>query len=260
MSADMGWSRRIKHCIEHDGFVIACQPIVETASGRTAAYEVLLRMQSDGHIVLPSGFLSSADRSGLIVDIDRWVIRHGLRVLAARRQAGCNASYSFNLSSKSIGDDSILKMITEEFDASGVAPDSVVFEVTETGAIANMSRAATFLNELRRLGVRTALDDFGVGYSTFAYLKNLPVDHVKIDGSFVHGLAQDKLKQAMVRSMNEVAHAMGKLTVAEFVEDSVTLDFLRDIGVDYCQGFYIGQPAMAAAPAARVPALAMAVS
>ncbi len=227
MSADMGWARRIKDNIEQDRFVMACQPIVSTVTGRISSYELLLRMPTeDGlELLMPSGFLPAADRFGLSIDIDHWVVRAGLREVRASALEQ-ESSYSINLSAKSIGDKSLLKLIKKELESHELDARRVVFEVTETGAIANLHAAALFLQELREMGFSTALDDFGVGYSSFSYLKDLPVDYLKIDGSFVRGITTDNVKQAIVKSMNDVAHALGKLTVAEFVEDQATFDLL----------------------------------
>lgn len=140
------------------------------------------------------------------------------------------------------GDLEMLKTITNTLLQNGVPPTAVTFEITETIAIANLGTAVEFLSQLRTLGCQTALDDFGVGYSSFAYLKDLPVDYVKIDGSFVRDIHRDNLQLAMVRSMNDIAHAMGKYTIAEFVDSRECLKILKDMGVDYVQGYYVGAP------------------
>jgi len=242
MSADMGWARRIKDCMELDRFVLTSQPIVDILTGKVSSYELLLRMPDDsGGLVMPSGFLPAAERFGLSGEVDHWVVRAALREVRASSLDN-PVNYSVNLSAKSIGDKSLLKLIRRELENHEMDARRVVFEVTETGAIANLHAAALFLQELRGMGFRTALDDFGVGYSSFAYLKDLPVDYVKIDGSFVQGVTQDKVKQAIVKAMNDVAHALGKQTVAEFVEDQATLDFLKEARIDFCQGYVLGRP------------------
>lgn len=241
MSTDMGWVHRIKDSIEFDRFMMACQPIMQLATERISGYEVLIRLPDDdnGHeLISPSGFLPSADRFGLIVEIDRWMIRNAIKTFANHE----GLTFSINLSPKSIGDIGILQLIQAESKTLGIEPQNIIFEVTESGAIANINGAIEFLTQVRQLGFKTALDDFGVGYCSFSYLKDLPVDYVKIDGSFVQNLVGDTVKQAIVKSMNEVAHSLGKQTVAEFVEDRDTLEYLRTIGVDFCQGYYIGEP------------------
>ena len=242
MSADMGWARRIKNSIENNEFITKCQPILNVKTGKVSSYEILLRMKdgADG-LIMPSGFLPSAERFGLSQDIDRWVIRHSMRRLMDTGNEE-NNRFSINLSAKSIGDQSILNLIRNELDFTALNPNNIVFEVTETSAISDINAAVDFLGSLHDLGFETALDDFGVGYSSFSYLKDLPVNYVKIDRSFVQNVANDRVKKAIVSSMNDVAHALGKLTVAEYVEDKTTLDFLESIGIDYCQGYYIGEP------------------
>lgn len=242
MSVDMGWARRIKNSIEKNQFLTNCQPIMNMKTGMVTSQEVLLRMQDDnGEMIMPSGFLPSAERFGLMQEIDRWVIKHSMRNII-NKESSPKYRFAINLSAKSIGDENILLLIENELDSNGVNPNNVVFEVTENSAIQNLSEAVKFLKKLQSLGFKTALDDFGVGYSSFSYLKDLPVDIVKIDRSFVQNLTQDKVKRAIVSSMNDVAHALGKETVAEYVEDKETADFLASIGVDYCQGYYYGKP------------------
>lgn len=149
---------------------------------------------------------------------------------------------SINLSTVSIGDQELLQLIKDGVARHGVEPWRLTFEITETVAMAKLTEAIEFLANLRVLGCATALDDFGVGYSSFAYLKELPVDYVKIDGSFVRDIARDKVQLAMVKSMNDIAHAMGKWTVAEYVENEEILQLLTEIGVDYAQGYFTGRP------------------
>jgi len=242
MSVDMGWSRRIKQAIEHNAFYQYSQPIVDVISGDTLSNEVLLRLKDDKEqLIMPSGFLPSAERFGLSVELDHWVIKNSFRLLS-RQKRNVFAGYSINLSAQAIDDENTLKFIETQMHDFHIDPSQVIFEVTESSAINQLERAAAFLQNLKQLGFNTSLDDFGAGYSSFSYLKDLPVDYVKFDGSFVQNLGNDKVKVAIVRAMNEVAHALGKSTVAEFVEDARTLSVLREIGVDYCQGFYTGRP------------------
>lgn len=243
MREDMGWAKRIKQAIEHDNFMFACQPIMDTRTRQIYSYEVLLRMQdASEQAILPAGFLPSAERFGLMLDIDRWIISNSIKELGKLRGRGLDINYSINLSAKAVCDFDTLKLITEKIEDSQVDAKSITFEITENTAIDNFDNAIKFLHGLNSLGCQTALDDFGVGYSSFAYLKDLPVDYVKIDGSFVQNIETDALNLAMVRSMNEVAHATGKKTVAEFVENEQGLTILKNIGVDYVQGFHIGKP------------------
>lgn len=243
MSLDMGWSRRIKHAIEHDRFVLVYQPILVTGTGAVASYEVLLRMRDEnGGLIMPGGFLPSAERFGLASAIDRWVIVHAIRDLASQRRSLPHLRYSINLSGQSLSDQSICDLIHDQIDESGVDPGSLLFEITETVAIADMATASNFLSRIRALGCLTALDDFGSGMSSFAYLRDLPVNCIKIDGRFVKNMAENDVDQAMVRAMNEIAHTLGKQTVAEFVEDEASLKLLTSMGVDFVQGYHLGRP------------------
>ena len=243
MHADMGWARRIKEAIETDQFVLVCQPIVFTDTLSVSSYEVLLRLRgANEEFVMPAGFLPSAERFGLMLDIDRWVIEHALASLAALHKHSPLLRYSVNLSAMAVCDVGILGFIKELLVRFGVAPSAITFEITENVAIGNMKVAVQFMEQLRVLGCCTALDDFGVGYSSYAYLKDLPVDYVKIDGSFVKNIETNALHRAMVKSMNEVAHAVGKKTVAECVESERCLVMLREIGVDCVQGYHVGKP------------------
>jgi len=243
MSIDMGWSRRIKHAIENNRFALACQPIVNTRNRDVEAYEVLIRMLDESdQLIMPSGFLPSADRFGLSVDIDRWVVVNAIETLKQQRQALPNLRYTVNLSGQTLTQLSVCDLIQQKLRETGLVPAALTFEVTETVAIADMAAAQSFLSRLRELGCRTALDDFGSGMSSFAYLKDLPVDVVKIDGRFVKNLASSPVDQAMVRAMNDIAHALGKQTVAEFVENEASFQLLVQYGVDYAQGYHLGRP------------------
>lgn len=241
MSADMGWARAIKDALANDGFVILYQPIVDSERGAIHSHEALLRMKDPaGELISAAGFLSAAERFGLITDIDRWVISHAIQDLAASGRDGIRVNV--NLSAKSIDSPSVLEFICEEIEHYGVDPRLLTFEITETTAITNLGVARSFFEGLRRLGCHAALDDFGTGYSSFAYLKELPVDYVKIDGGFVQNLDSDYLNVVMVKAMHEVAVAMGKKTVAEFVESEAVREILRGIGINYQQGYLVGMP------------------
>ena len=244
MTADIGWARVIKEAIEKDRFVFALQPILDVNSREVVTREILLRMlgEESGELIMPGVFISAAERFGLVQEIDRWVIRRGLRYLSERTAQGHHDHLSINLSGQTVNDPKILDLITDTLQESGVDPTQITFEITETVAIADLSVASTLLEHLRVMGCKTALDDFGVGYCSFAYLKDLPVDYVKIDGSFVREIASDAVQWAMVKSMNEIAHAMDKRTVAEFVDNDKVLRILQEIGVDFVQGYLTGRP------------------
>lgn len=243
MTLDMGWSRRIKEAIEKDRFVLACQPIVSTATRDVECYEVLIRMLDErNELIMPSGFLATADRFGLAAEIDKWVIRHAIEGLARQRVTSPRLRYAINLSGRTLTTPGICELIQDRLKDTGLDPAALTFEVTETVAIADMAAAENFLHRLRSMGCRTALDDFGSGMASFAYLKDLPVNSVKIDGRFVKNLAASPVDQAMVKAMNEIAHALGKTTIAEFVENEESFKLLAAWGVDYAQGYHLGRP------------------
>lgn len=243
MSLDMGWSARIKTAIEQDRFVLACQPILETRTREVKAYEVLVRMLGENdEIIMPAGFLPAAERFGLSARIDEWVITHAIELLADQRLQNPTMRYSLNLSAQTIATPQICSVIRAKLKDTALDPSALTFEITETMAISDLKAASEMLRELRDLGCQTALDDFGVGMSSFSYLRELPVDYVKIDGRFVRNLANSEVDQAMVRAMNDIAHALGKSTVAECVENEETALCLADLGVDQSQGYHLGRP------------------
>ena len=186
-------------------------------------------------------FIPAAERYNFMSTIDRWVVRTLLERLASQIPREC-ASYAINLSGTSINDPQFLDFLVAEFSRTNVRHDSICFEITETAAIANLARANRFIETLRGLGCRFALDDFGSGLSSFGYLKNLPVDYLKIDGCFVKELAKDPVDYAMVEAINRIGHVMGLKTIAEFVENEDIRTRLRAIGVDFCQGYGIHVP------------------
>lgn len=243
MAEDMGWAARVREVLDNDRFQLVYQPIVGINNGVTESYEVLLRMPfDDGQIILPGGFMPAAERFGLIHSIDRWTVARSIRTLAKLRNDGNPVRFAINLSGRAFEDHTLLPLIRAAIEETGIEPSSITFEITETAAIANLNAASRFIEALRNIGCRFALDDFGTGFCSFTYLKHLPVDLLKIDGSFVQGLAHAPVDQAMVLSMNQVAHALGKQTIAESVENEETLLLLKDIGVDYAQGHFLGRP------------------
>jgi len=243
ITQDMGWSRRIRDAIEHDRFVLVIQPIAHTRLRHVAWHEVLIRIRDDGGgLIMPSGFLPVAERFGLAVEIDRWVVRHSIEALSLLRKHDPYSRFAINLSGASLTDPSLAGRIRHHLDYTGLDPSALTFEITETMAISDMDNAERLLTELKDIGCATALDDFGSGMSSFAYLRDLPVDYVKIDGRFVSKMAHDPVDEAMVRAMNDIAHALGKETVAEYVENEAILAKLSDLQVDYLQGFHIGRP------------------
>jgi EAL domain-containing protein (putative c-di-GMP-specific phosphodiesterase class I) len=236
----MGWSRRIKTALENNSFVFSCQPIISVADRGLYSHELLLRMKDPetGEYIMPGGFFDAAERFGLMSAIDHWVLEHAFDWLNDQLDTS-ELKYFINLSGKSIGDSSLLSLIRNLSDTLTFPPANVVFEVTESVAISDLENARHFISELKSMGFKTALDDFGVGYSSFSYLRELDVDFVKIDGSFIDTMHQDKLNLALVKAINDVCHILGKLTIAEFVQNEQTMALLKDIGVDYAQGYNI---------------------
>jgi EAL domain-containing protein (putative c-di-GMP-specific phosphodiesterase class I) len=204
----------------------------------------LLRLQdSEEDLLAPQSFIPAAERYGLMPSIDRWVIHTLFRSYTSARTAGRSPGLiSINLSAAPLTDEAMLEYIRDEFAEQGMDPASVCFEVTETAAIDKLPKAVQFMEQLRGIGCRFALDDFGSGLSSYGYLKTLPVDYLKIDGRFVKDIHTDKVARAIIESITHVAHVMGIEIVAEWVEDEETLDTLQDIGVDYAQGYYIRPP------------------
>jgi diguanylate cyclase (GGDEF)-like protein/PAS domain S-box-containing protein len=258
MAADMGWAARVREMLEHDRFQLVYQPIVSVTSGHVQDYEVLVRMIcDDGQLILPGGFMPSAERFGLIHSVDRWIVERAIRQLGNLHEQGRETGFSVNLSGKAFEDPSLLPLIQEMLADTGLDPTWLTFEITETAAIANLAAAEDFISALKDIGCQFALDDFGSGFSSFAYLKHLPVDKLKIDGGFVKGMAHSSVDQAMVESMNQIAHALGKQTIAECVENEATLQILRSMGVDRAQGNFIGRPREALLSIAQVAAPAL---
>lgn len=243
---EMQWMFMIPWALEEGRFQLDYQPIAPIGSVKENGhhYELLIRMvDANGDIVPPGAFLLAAERYNLIAKLDRWVISTAFEWLLAhpkhlRQLHLCE----INLSGFSLGNEGFLDFVTSQFRDSQVPPEKICFEITETAAISNLASATHFMKSLRDLGCQFALDDFGSGLSSFAYLKNLPVDLLKIDGMFVKDIVGDPLDLALVKSINDIGKVMGLKTVAEFVENDDILVKLRGLGVDYAQGYAIGQP------------------
>lgn len=255
---EMQWVHRLKDALMNDRFVLYYQPVVPVHSNsrHRAHCEILLRLRDeDGRLISPMTFIPAAERYHMMPQLDRWVVHTVLSCLGEGHPILQNYSVcAINLSGQSLGDDHFLDFVLDEIAASGVPPERICFEITETVAIANFKLATQFITRLRAMGCRFALDDFGSGLSSFGYLKSLEVDYLKIDGSFVKDIAHDKTDHAMVEAVNMIGHILGKLTIAEFVENDEILEKLRAIGVDYAQGYGIAKPQpvpLHAAPSAR---------
>ncbi len=238
---EMQWITRIHEGIEKNQFCLYVQDIVGLQQDKEQHYEVLLRYrEADGSIIAPGAFLPSAERYGLSPKLDRWVINRVCAFLAKTGRK--DLKLSINLSGLSIADTELLVFVRKTLQHYQVEPAQLCFEITETAAISNLGNAIQFINAMKEIGCRFALDDFGSGLSSFGYLKNLPVDFVKIDGIFVKDILIDQVDLAMVRSINDIGHLMGKKTIAEFVENAKIAEELAALGVDYGQGYGIAKP------------------
>jgi diguanylate cyclase (GGDEF)-like protein/PAS domain S-box-containing protein len=252
---EMLWISRLNEAFAHDYFRLYAMPIVHLRDSPERHDEVLIRIRnSQGDLILPGAFIPAAERYDMMLSIDRWVIRavcqhiqsvrDSLPPLAALAESRhrTQALYSVNLSGMSLADTGLQDYITGQFVQYAIAPEQICFEITETAVIANLPKAQVFMRQLKAMGCRFSLDDFGSGFSSFAYLKALPVDYLKIDGVFVRGIATNAINRAMVKAINEVGHVMGLKTVAEYVENAETLAIIRELGIDYAQGYAVGSP------------------
>ena len=243
LANDMGWASRVRDAFENDRFSLVYQPIIAVEDGAINDYEVLLRMQRDnGEMILPGGFMPAAERFGLVHNVDRWAITRAITHLDELSAQHRDLRFAINLSGRAFEDKELLPLIRGLIDDSSLSPSQLTFEITETAAIANLRDASKFISKLKDLGCGFALDDFGSGFCSFSYLKKLPVDKLKIDGAFVKNLANSEVDQAMVQSMNQIAHALGKQTIAEFVENNQTLQLLKLYGINFAQGNFLGEP------------------
>jgi len=237
------WKQKIEDALENNRFVFYYQPIMDIRSRTVSHYEVLLRMQNeDGSINPPATFIQVAEQTGLIHEIDHLVLKRGIFKQAELDKNNSPISLSLNLSGYAV-DDTMLQPLLRQFLAeSNANPEHLIFELTETAAVADIMQAKEFMQQMNQLGCRFSLDDFGTGFASFRYMRELPVDFVKIDGSFITDLAHNPDDQLFVKALVDVAKGMGKKTIAEFVENSETLALLHAFGVDYAQGYYIGKP------------------
>ncbi len=241
---EMQWVERLYRALDKDQFCLYAQSIIPLQNEKSKHYELLIRMlDDDNNIIPPSVFLPAAERYNLISRIDLWVIEKTLALLNSNKGFLNKINFcSINLSGSSLSDPNILDFIISQLNNFDIEGKKICFEITETAAILNLKNATNFISTLKKLGCHFALDDFGSGLSSFGYLKNLPVDYLKIDGMFVKDIADDPIDRAMVKSINEIGHVMGMQTIAEFVENNVIKGMLKEIGVDYAQGYGVGRP------------------
>ena len=237
------WSRRIRRGLDEALFVPYRQPIMSLPDGEIARYELLARMLDErGQPIAPSAFLPTAERSGMVRELDRLMVSRAIELIADAESATDPKSYEVNLSARSLADRELPEWIATRVADSGIDPSALVFEITETAAIANMDQAKGFAADRRRLGCTFALDDFGTGFASFYYLKHLPLDALKIDGDFIRNLRSSRTDLLLVRHMAEIAASLGLYTIAEYVEDAETLEILIELGVNAVQGYHVGRP------------------
>ena len=242
---EIQWSSEISDALDNNRLLLYVQPMVALNDNASCVgYEVLLRMQmQDGKIVPPGAFLPAVERYNSATRIDRWVVNHSLHWMNKHvNELSHVKSISINLSGQSLDDEAMTEYIIHEFERGDIPASKVKFEITETAAIANSHEATQFINTLKTYGCRFALDDFGSGLSSFAYLKNLDVDTLKIDGMFIKDMLDDTFDYEMVKSNSEIVHVMRFETVAEFVESDAILEKMKEIGVDYAQSYSLGEP------------------
>ena len=242
MATRLAWNDRIARALEHDLLRLHFQGVYRAADGTLAHLEALIRMHDEANpdrLIMPAQFIGHAEKSGKILEIDRWVVRESVRLLAAHPQL---PAIAINISGRSFDDPELPAWISSQLQQQGVPPRRLLVELTETSAVSDMGDAARFIAALRATGCPICLDDFGTGFASFAYLKHLQADVLKIDGMFIRDLPKEQDNRVFVRAIIEVAHGMGKLTVAEFVEDEATLQMLREMGVDMVQGYHLDKP------------------
>lgn len=248
METQLYWRHKIVDALAHDKFELHYQPILNISNNDVSHYEALIRIrESDGKLVLPAPFIAVAEKTGLIHDIDHMVLRKAINELQHQSEKGNEIVMAINLSAHSFSDPQLLPLLDRLLGMSNVDPSNIIFEITETAALSDLLGAANLIHKIHDFGCRFALDDFGVGFSSFYYLKELPVDFVKIDGSFIQDLPANRNDQILVKAMADIAKEFGKKTIAEFVQDDETLKILKEYKIDYAQGYHVGKPALLAA-------------
>lgn len=233
---------RIQKALREDLFEPWFQPILSLKDGKIHHYEALARMIDEESIFLPREFIDTAEAFGLVSEIDKVITEKTMNTQAAMARKGMHLTFGINLSGKELGNEQLLSFLQSKIKETGADPNHLLFEITETAAVHDLDRAVKFITELKSMGCRFSLDDFGVGFTSFVYLKRMQVDYIKIDGSFVRRLHENKDDQHIVKAITDVAKGMGIKTVAEFVEKEETLRLLKEYGVDYAQGYLIGKP------------------
>ncbi|HHJ38041.1 MAG TPA: EAL domain-containing protein [Methylothermaceae bacterium] len=240
---DVQWVPLLRDALKFDRFFLTFQPVIRIADGVISHYEVLLRMRDEsGKVYTPDIFIPVAERMGLIHNIDMWVIEHAVDFLASLSPKQEHVTLTINLSGFAFQNHQLFPFLQEKIKSAWISPKRLIFEITETATIANFEQTRRMIAKLRSFGCGFALDDFGSGFSSFEYLKNFPVDFIKIDGQFILNLLNDETDQVLVKAMVEIAHKLGKQVIAEFIETPQVLSIVKTLGVDYAQGFLLGQP------------------
>lgn len=236
-------SARIRDALTQNRLRLATQPIRSLTSGGIERYELLLRMTSESGELLPaSSFIEAAERSGMVQELDRWVVARALELIGERERAGAPVSLHMNISGVSLTDLSVLEFIERRLDEGEADPARCTFEITQSARIEDYETAAGFADRLTEFGCEVAIDDYGAGAGPFAYLKKVPFDVIKIDGAFIRDMPRNDADQLVVKAIVQIARGLGKQTIAEFVEDEETKTMLRDYGVDMAQGYHLGRP------------------
>jgi diguanylate cyclase (GGDEF)-like protein len=234
---------RIRDALTNDRLSLHTQPIRSLASGGIERYELLLRMTGENGELLPAAsFIEAAERSGMVQELDRWVVAQALEILASRERDGRPVSLHVNLSGASVADLSVLEFIERRLDEGEADPSRCTFELTETAPVHDYEAAGSFADRLTEFGCQVAIDDYGAGFGPFHYLKSIPFDLIKIDGSFIRDMPNSDADQLTVQAIVQIARGLGKTTIAEYVQDDVTADMLREYGVDMAQGYHLGRP------------------
>jgi EAL domain-containing protein (putative c-di-GMP-specific phosphodiesterase class I) len=235
----------LTQAIHEHQFVLFQQPIIPLLTGSSTGlqhYEILLRLQTDNELLTPGAFLPAAQRYQMLPQIDRWVFNKTCAWLAEANNLACTGLVNINLSPQTLSDPLFISFAHSCLLDYGIAPEKVCFEITEYSALNNFTQVLGYINKLRDLGFSFALDDFGSGFASFDYVKRLPVDFIKIDGQFIKDINKDAADKTMVRAITDIAHTLGKQVIAESIEDDETVKILRQFGIDFGQGYYLGKP------------------
>jgi EAL domain-containing protein (putative c-di-GMP-specific phosphodiesterase class I) len=237
------WQEIIENAIAKDKLVLFFQPVVSLRNNEIKHYECLIRLlMNDGKLILPAEFIGYAEELELIGKIDRWVIKKAVQKMIEYHRRGKRYKFSVNLSASVFDDATIFEDISRTVNVPEVDPGNFIFEIAETAAVANFAAAETLMTQLKSLGCSLCLDDFGVGFYSIYYLKQFPVDFIKLDGSFIKDLDKNDDNKVFVKAVTGLAHGFNKEIVAEFVDNEVILNILKEFGIDYGQGNYLGKP------------------